>query len=199
LPPTANEDVPALPNDIGAVLGVPGIFVASPADAANRGIDGRIDGLLFWQKRLLDCELAGDYNCGRLSTLPTSNPFFTGPAGNHRGDLQGFVITTNATTTNLIEIPIADDISVGVHAQIAAFRTDGTPGAGSFEIMAVFERRAGGAAVLVGTTLVGSVHNIGGTTGVSAGVSGNSGFITVTGRASRTINWTGEADWKASL
>lgn len=50
----------------------------------RQGMRGRIDGLVFWQKRLLDCEVAGDYNCGRLSTLPAPNKFFTGPGGSHR-------------------------------------------------------------------------------------------------------------------
>jgi len=84
---TADETLAALSNDIDVSESL-GIFISGSSQSsppANfRGLNGRIGQIAAWQKRLIDCELAGDYNCGLLSTLPAPNMFFTGPGGLHR-------------------------------------------------------------------------------------------------------------------
>lgn len=80
---TANENIAALSNDIDASNAL-GILLAGNSAFADSGMAGRMDGLATWQKRLADCEIDGDYNCGELSTLPAPNQFFTGPGGLHR-------------------------------------------------------------------------------------------------------------------
>jgi len=87
LHPTPNEDMSALSSDLADSAYAIGIFVSGLSDSSassGSGMNGRFDGLAFWQKRLQDCELEGDFNCGLLSTLPAPNKFFTGPPGHHR-------------------------------------------------------------------------------------------------------------------
>lgn len=92
----------------------------------RQGMRGRIDGLVFWQKRLLDCEVAGDYNCGRLSTLPAPNKFFTGPGGSHR--VPAYIDSSVEPTLSVGEHAIWRESSTGKKYLLFNDPTDGQGG-----------------------------------------------------------------------
>lgn len=177
---------------IVAAANTNGIFFGDRADGTAVGMRGFVDAPWFYQKALAVEHFKSDFNRGRPRRLQVTNPFFDGEGKTLLVDHTGFKVTTNATVTNLIFIPIPDDSSVCVEAVVNAFRTDGANQA-SFKSMALFQRRAAGAATLIGSTLIGSVNDIGGPSGINAAVSGNLGIITVTGRAARVLNWHGRA------
>lgn len=106
--------------------------------------------------------------------------------------IKGDVATTDATVTNLLTIPIPDDTAVSVRFRIVAFRTNGA-NQSTYEGVALFSRRSAAAAIDDGFTETVGIGTIGGAAGSSSAVSGNNGLIQVKGRASRNINWHGEA------
>lgn len=169
-----------------------GFFLGERSDGLENGMRGFMDGHITYQKKLPLCQVISDFNRGKFRVLPTANQFFPGEGGIHYRDHTGFNQTTDASTVNLIVVPIPDESAVCVESIITAFRTDAATES-TFRHMALFERRGAGAATLTGQTVAVSINGIGGTATVTATVVGNNGIIQVTGRLGNSINWHGHS------
>jgi hypothetical protein len=63
-----------------------GIFVGDFSLGTGMGMDGNVEALEFWQRKLRDCECDGDFNCGRMRLLSAANRFAGCDGGIHTRD-----------------------------------------------------------------------------------------------------------------
>lgn len=103
---------------------------------------------------------------------------------------QATVITTNATATEIVSIPVAESSAVTITGRYITLRDDATECAGG-QFMGVFHRPTGGSVTLVPSTLTDSNDDSTGTPTLTlnADVINEAVSIKCTGEAGKIFNW----------
>ena len=105
------------------------------------------------------------------------------------------VETTDATVTTLITLPLDDNASYQIVANVVARRTGGSAGAvgdgASYRIIGTFRRVSAGSATLIGSLTVSHSAESQGAWNCTLTVSGNDVILTVVGAVNNNVTWGG--------
>lgn len=108
-----------------------------------------------------------------------------------RGGKSGRVVTTDATLTTILTLPVADATVLGVVARIVARRASNGDAA-HFELRDAVKRHGGGSAALIGAILSPAFATDAGAGAwtASLAVSGNNLLVKVQGAVGHTVTWS---------
>lgn len=168
-----------------------GWFVGDSADGSGTGYRGRLDGLHHFQKFLQDCDTESDFNGGRMSAMPAANRGIRGVGKVHERDFTEFVKTTDASTVEILRIPVPAETTLSVFVHVSAIVTNGSGGGAFIHHFAAKNQAAFVSFVGIGSTLISSLTDFGGS--LSASVSSSDLIISVVGGVGDNIRWHIEA------
>ena len=107
--------------------------------------------------------------------------------------LTGFVETTNATVTTLLTIPLTDNRTSHIVADVVARRTGGSAGTAgdgaSYRIIGSFRRVSAGDATLIGSLTADHTAESQGGWDATLTVSGTDVLVRITGALNNSLSW----------
>src|SRR3990167_9653452 len=107
--------------------------------------------------------------------------------------VEGVVETTDATVTTLLTLPLTDNRTSHIVADVTARRTGGSAGAAgdgaSYRIIGTFRRGSAGDATLIGSLTADHTAESQGGWDATLTVSGTDGLVRITGALNNSLSW----------